>query len=95
MTTTTVNRYASEDKKIPSMPLAAWTIVPSDTGVYDQPVHIRCLTAGTLEVKPFAGGIDGSRTGWLSETMTVGQILDYAVCAVKATSITGTYRGTF
>lgn len=93
MSTITVNRYASEDKKIPSMPMAAWTIVPSDAGIYDQPVMIKCLTAGTLEVIPFGGGIDGTRATWLSETMTVNQVLEYAVCAVKSTGITGTYRG--
>lgn len=93
MTTTTTIRTATADKQVPGMPTAAWTIVPSDTGVYDQPIHIKCLTAGTLEVIPWAGGIDGSKATWLSETMTVGQVLEYQVCAVKATGITGTYRG--
>ena len=95
MSTITVNRYATEDKKMPGMPQSAWNITPSDTGVYDQPIHIKCLTAGTLEVIPFAGGIDGSRATWLTETMTAGQVLEYQVCAVKATGITGTYRGIF
>lgn len=93
MTTITVNRYATNDKAMPAMPQSAWDIVPSDAGIYDQPIHVKCLTAGTLEVIPFAGGIDGSRATFLSETMTVGQVLEYQVCAVKATGITGTYRG--
>ena len=95
MAALTVNRYASEDKKIPSMPMAAWTIVPSDADVYTQPVMIKCLTAGTLQVIPWEGGMDGDKTVWLSETMSINQVLEYAVRAVKATGITGTYRGIF
>lgn len=81
-------------KSIPSMPMKAWDITPSDTDTFSQPVMIECRTAGDVVVLPWAGDNDGTATP-VTRTLTAGQILPFAVKMVYATGTDATVGGLF
>lgn len=91
----TVTPYnVSGGKAIPSMPMKAWDITPSDTDTYQNPIMVECLTDGTVTVLPWAGANDGTETT-VARDMVAGQVLNFAVKQVLATGTTGTYGGMF
>lgn len=81
-------------KSIPSMPMKAWDITPSDTDTFSQPVMIECVAAGDVKVLPWAGSNDGTATPVI-RTMTAGQVLPFAVKMVYDTDTDATVGGLF
>ena len=91
----TITPYNAPNKAIPSMPLMAFDITPSNTDTFSQPVMIECLTDGNVVVIPFAGDETGDKTATVTRAMVAGQVLNFAVRAVKETDTTATVGGLF
>lgn len=94
MANITIYPYATEDKKITSMPHKAFAITPSDSDNFDKPVMICCTVAGNVVAVPFGGDEDGTDTA-LTIPVVAGDILPFCVKRVNSTNTTATVIGLF
>lgn len=69
---------------VPSMPMGAVDITPSDTDTYPRPVMVWCNTAGTVVVQPW-NNITGETVSFV---MPAGAIIPVCIRMVMSTGTT-------
>lgn len=69
---------------VPSMPMGAVQITPSDDDTYPRPVMVWCNTAGTVVVLPWNNGVGET----VPYVMPAGSVIPVCVKMVLATGTT-------
>lgn len=97
MATVTIPVHVAKNNAVPALPIGAWTITPSDTDTYDQPVTLEVHVAGALKVLPYAGDLSGAATPITipAGVAVLGYRPPFRVKRVYATDTTATVIGVF
>lgn len=84
MATTALPNMTSVTPSVPSLPLGALAVTPSDTNTFAGPVTIYVGGAGVVTCTPANGNAD------VAVTVAAGGVVPFRVLAVKSTGTTAT-----